>query len=276
MDTRQLTDTLVADLDPTTRPVVTAYLRELAAALPGSRRTREAILTEIADGLIEQITNTTGPDPASRRRDRHPHLRQPPKPGGPVRPRTHRKDRSPHRFRVGRQRTAGRRPLVARAHPGRTATPSPWTLPERIVGMFTALPLIPVLLLIIIPAALVAVAGAGRASRILPVTTGTAGFAALVAGTRLRHRRCHPDRARPDGGCGLVAAVDRGRHDQHGPAQPGGRGGTTLRPAPGRRLTAPFRINAHQVSGTPTSVGNTQYATVGSRSHSGNWGPLST
>jgi hypothetical protein len=55
------------------------------------------------------------------------------------------------------------------------------TLPERIGGMFTALPLIPVLLLIIIPAALVAVAGAGRASRILPVTTGTAGFAALVA-----------------------------------------------------------------------------------------------
>ena len=65
MDTRQLTDTLVADLDPTARPVVTAYLRELAAALPGSRRTREAILTEIADGLIEQITNTTGPDPAT-------------------------------------------------------------------------------------------------------------------------------------------------------------------------------------------------------------------
>ena len=39
------------------------------------------------------------------------------------------------------------------------------------------------LLLIIIPAALVAVAGAGRASRILPVTTGTAGLAGLVAGT---------------------------------------------------------------------------------------------
>ena len=64
MDTRKLTDTLVADLDPTTRSVVAAYLQELASALPGSRRTREAILTEIADGLIEQITNTTGPDPA--------------------------------------------------------------------------------------------------------------------------------------------------------------------------------------------------------------------
>jgi hypothetical protein len=55
------------------------------------------------------------------------------------------------------------------------------TLPERIAGVFTALPLIPVMLLIIIPAALVAVAGAGTASRILPITTGTAGFAALVA-----------------------------------------------------------------------------------------------
>jgi hypothetical protein len=40
-----------------------------------------------------------------------------------------------------------------------------------------------VLLLIIIPAALVALAGAGMASRILPVATGTAGFAGLVAGT---------------------------------------------------------------------------------------------
>ena len=65
MDTRRLTDSLVADLDPTTRPVVAAYLRELAAALPGSRRTRTAILTEIADGLIEQISDTTGPDPAA-------------------------------------------------------------------------------------------------------------------------------------------------------------------------------------------------------------------
>ncbi len=55
------------------------------------------------------------------------------------------------------------------------------TLPQRIAGMLSALPLIPVLLLIIIPAALVAVAGAGRASRILPVTSRTAGFAALVA-----------------------------------------------------------------------------------------------
>ena len=65
MDTRHLTNTLVADLDPRVRPVVSGYLRELATALPGSRRTRTAILTEIADGLIEQITNATGPDPAT-------------------------------------------------------------------------------------------------------------------------------------------------------------------------------------------------------------------
>jgi hypothetical protein len=38
-------------------------------------------------------------------------------------------------------------------------------------------------LLIIVPAALVAVAGAGRASRLLPVTTDTAGMAGMVAGS---------------------------------------------------------------------------------------------
>jgi len=56
------------------------------------------------------------------------------------------------------------------------------TLPKRITGLFAALPLIPLLLMMIIPAALVAVAGAGRVSRFLPVTTGAAGLAGLVAG----------------------------------------------------------------------------------------------
>lgn len=180
MDTRRLTDTLVADLDPTTRPVVTAYLGELAVALPGSRRTRKAILTEITDGLIEQITNTTGPDAATAARIAIRAFGDPRNLAGQfARELT---GRTAHRTGfalVGSGPLIGALWLVAltSGEPHRTTV----TLPARIAGMFTALPLIPVLLLVIVPAALVAVAGAGRASRILPVTTGTAGFAALVA-----------------------------------------------------------------------------------------------
>jgi len=180
MDTRQLTDTLVAGVDPIARPVVTGYLRDLGADLPGSRRTREAILTEIADGLIEQITNTSGPDPAAAA-DTAVHTFGNPR---DLAARFAREltGKTAHRTGfalVGSGPLVGALWLLALTPGGPRATTA--TLPERIVGMFSALPLVPVLLLIIIPAALVAVAGAGKASRILPITTGTAGFAALVA-----------------------------------------------------------------------------------------------
>ena len=182
MDTRRLTDTLVADLDPTTRPVVAAYLRELAAALPGSRRTRTAILTEIADGLIEQISDTTGPDPAAAVATAIHAFGDPRNLAGQF---CHElTGKTAHRTGfalVGSGPLIGTLWLLALTN----GQPNAITvaLPERIARMLTELPLIPVLLLIIVPAALLAVAGAGRASRILPVTTGTAGLAGLVAGT---------------------------------------------------------------------------------------------
>jgi hypothetical protein len=180
MDTRQLTETLVADLDPTTRPVAAAYLRELAAALPGSRHTREAILTEIADGLIEQITNTTGPDPATAVETALHTFGNPRNLASQFAHELTGKIAHRTGFAlVGSGPLIGALWLLALTPGGPRAIT--WTLPERIARMFTALPLIPVLLLIIIPAALIAIAGAGRASRILPVTTRTAGVAALVA-----------------------------------------------------------------------------------------------
>ncbi|MEP6562864.1 MAG: hypothetical protein ABJD68_17525 [Nakamurella sp.] len=182
MDTRHLTSRLVADLDPPARPVAAGYLREIAAALPGSCRAREAILTEIADGLIEQITHTTGPDPAAAA------------------------ETAIHTFGCPRNLAA----QFARELTGKTAHRTGFALvssgpligalwllalgaerpatiagalPDRITGLFTALPAVPLLLLIIVPTAMIAVAGAGRASRIVPVTTGAAGLAGLVAGT---------------------------------------------------------------------------------------------
>lgn len=181
MDTRELTETLVADLDPLAQPVVAGYLREFAAALPGSRRARQAIVTEIADGLIEQITNTTGPDPAAAAESAVHAFGSP-------------RNLATQFARELTGKTAHRTgfalissgPLIgALCLLALTSGPSSdvtVTLPKRITGLFAALPLIPLLLMIIIPAALVAVAGAGRVSRFLPVTTGAAGLAGLVAG----------------------------------------------------------------------------------------------
>ncbi len=182
MDTRNLTSRLVADLDPPARPVVTEYLRELAAALPGSCRTRASILTEIADGLIEQVADTPGTDPATVARIAIHTFGDP-------------RNLAAQFARELTGRTAHRTgfalvssgPLIGTlwllALGGERPTAITVALSQRITGLFGALPLLPVLLLTIIPAALVAAAGAGRASRILPVTTGTAGLAGLVAGT---------------------------------------------------------------------------------------------
>lgn len=180
MDTRHLTDTLVANLDPIARPVISGYLGELAAALPGSRRTRDAVLTEIADGLIEQITNTPGADPAMVALTAIHTF------GGP-------QVLAAEFARELTGKTAHRTGFVLLSSgpliglfwllaltSGQSAAVTP---PEQILGLFTALPLVPLLLLVIIPAALVAVSGAGRVSRILPVNTSTTGLAALVAGT---------------------------------------------------------------------------------------------
>ena len=185
MDTRELTETLVADLDPLAQPVVAGYLREFAAALPGSRRARQAIVTEIADGLIEQITNTTGPDPAAAAASAVHAFGSP-------------RNLATQFARELTGKTAHRTgfalissgPLIGALWllaltSGPSSGPSSdvtVTLPKRITGLFAALPLIPLLLMMIIPAALVAVAGAGRVSRFLPVTTGAAGLAGLVAG----------------------------------------------------------------------------------------------
>lgn len=180
MDHRHLTDTLVADLDPIARPVISGYLRALAAALPGSRGTRDAVLTEIADGLIEQITNTPGTDPAMIARAAIHTFGAP----GTLAAQFARELTGKTAHRTGFALISSG-PLIGALWllALTSSQPAAVTLPERIAGLFTALPLVPVLLLIVIPAALVAVAGAGVASRILPVNTGTAGLAGLVAGT---------------------------------------------------------------------------------------------
>jgi hypothetical protein len=50
-----LNPTLLDELDPAARPAVTAYLDCLSAGLPGFRRVRAAIVSEVADGVIEAV-----------------------------------------------------------------------------------------------------------------------------------------------------------------------------------------------------------------------------
>jgi hypothetical protein len=153
----------------------------LCTALPVSRGAREAILTEIADGLIEQIANTSGPDPARAAQTAIHTFGSPQVLAAQfARELT---GRTAHR--IG-STLVGSGPLIGAlwllALPPGEPPAATVTLPERIAGVLAALPIIPMLLLIIIPAALVAAAGAGRAARILPISTGIAGFAGLVAG----------------------------------------------------------------------------------------------
>ena len=181
MDDRHLTSSLVADLDPSARPVAAGYLRELAAALPGSRRDRSAILTEIADGLIEQIADTDGPNPATVARTAIRGFGDPQHLAAQFAPEL--TGKTAHRTGFGLVSSGpciGALWLLAlTSGPPAVNTAS---LPERIIGLFAALPVLPVLLLIIVPTALVATAGAGRAARVLPIATGTACLAGLVAG----------------------------------------------------------------------------------------------
>lgn len=181
MDASRLTCALVADLDPAARPVVAGYLRELAAALPVSRHVGAPILTEIADGLIGQITDTTGPDPAAVARAAIRSFGSP-------------RHLAAQFARELTGKTAHRTgfalvcsgPLIGAtwllALTSGQSTAIAGSLPRRIGEMFTALPVLPALLLVIIPCALIAIAGAGRASRVVPITTATAGLAGLIAG----------------------------------------------------------------------------------------------
>lgn len=180
MDTRHLIVRLVADLDPPARPMVTEYLQDLASALPASHSTVAAILTEMADGLIQQITDTPGVDPAMAARTAIHTF------GSPqylatqfARELT---GKAAHHTGLGlvvSGPVVGTAWLLALTNRPSNAT---HTLPERITELFTAVPVLPLLLLIAIPAALVAITGAGRFARHLPVTTGTAGLAGFVAG----------------------------------------------------------------------------------------------
>ena len=182
MGARDLISTELDDLDPDARPVVAGYLRELAAALPGSRRTRAAIITEIADGVVEQISNTRGPNPAAVAHTALHTFGNPQHLAAQfARELT---GNAAHRTGVALVSSG---PLIGvvwllavtgARRPGNVTA----SLPERISGLLSGLPWLPALLFIIVPTALVAIAGAGPAARILPVTAETAGVAGVVAG----------------------------------------------------------------------------------------------
>ena len=180
MDPRDV-NAVLNDLEPAARPAVAGYLRELSAALPVSRRVRAAILAEIADGLVEEVNATRVHDPAAAARAALLAFGNPRDLAAQfARELT---GIAAHRTGVGLVGTGplvGGIWLIALSAGGRPVNGGQ-SLPARVIGLFSELPLIPVLLMIVIPAALLALAGSGRAARIHPVATGAAGVAALVA-----------------------------------------------------------------------------------------------
>ena len=268
MVARDLISTELDDLDPDARPVVAGYLRELAAALPGSRRTRAAIITEIADGVIEEITHTAGRTPPRLRGPRSTPSATPAPRGAIRRQLTGRAADRTGLALVGSGPLIGGLWLLAVTGGRPTGT---WPgLPARTTRLLTALPWLPPPLNIIVPTALVAIAGAGPAARILPVTAETAGVAGVVAGagcvlvdvTLIGHVLLLAAGWSP----ALIAAtaISATRLVLAGAAA---RRCALLRAAGSTWPIAPLRCSARQVSGTPTAAGSSQYRIGGRRSH---------
>ena len=170
-----------AVVDPAARPVLDAYIAELADGLPGSRQARAAILAEIGDGLVETV-------------ERHQALGKP-----PARAATEAVAEfgDPHELaaslatelagstarRVGLA-LLGTGPLVGLLWLTAFAAASgghDWR--DALGWLASDLPGLPLLLVLVVPLAVLAIGGGGRLARLLQVgprqAAGMAGLAAV-------------------------------------------------------------------------------------------------
>jgi hypothetical protein len=170
-------NTLALGLDPADARIVGDYLAAVGSRLPIARRTREGILTELADGLAcavaEEIERGLAPGPAA-----HAAVRQFGEPAvlaaGFARQLA---SAAAHRVGLGLVTTG---PLVGLIWVGATSIGEPdW--PSRISGVLSALPLYPLILAVTVPAAMIAITGSGWSARRFPVFRGLATGSAFVA-----------------------------------------------------------------------------------------------
>jgi hypothetical protein len=170
-----------AVVDPAARPVVDAYIAALADGLPGSRKARAAILTEIGDGLAETV-------------ERHQALGRPPERAAAEAvaefgdPRELAASLATELAGSTARRVGlallGTGPLVGVLWLTALATRSgghDWR--DSLGWLASDLPALPLLLVLVVPMAALATGGAGRFARLVPVgprqAAGMAGLAAV-------------------------------------------------------------------------------------------------
>jgi hypothetical protein len=170
-------NTLALGLDPADARIVGDYLAAVGSRLPIARRTREEILTELADGLAcavaQEIERGLAPGPAA-----HAAVRQFGEPA--VLAAEFARQLAPaaaHRVGLGLVTTG---PLVGLIWVGATSIGEPdW--PSRISGVLSALPLYALILAVTVPAAMIAITGSGWSARRFPVFRRLATGSAFVA-----------------------------------------------------------------------------------------------
>lgn len=174
MDARDLS---ALGLDPAAARVVGDYLAALEAHLPAGRRTREEILTELADDLVCAVAGGTGRGRPSEEAAREAVTQF----GDPTTvAAAFTRQLAPvaaHRVGLGLVATG---PLVGLIWVAAFAS-GEHGLPAQIGSLLSAMPIYPVILAVTVPAAMLAVTGAGWAARHLPVPAHVATGAAIVA-----------------------------------------------------------------------------------------------
>jgi hypothetical protein len=164
-------------LDPADAQIIGDYLAAVGSRLPIGRRTREEILTELADGLAcavaEEIGRGLAPGPAA-----HAAVTQFGEPAVLAAAFARQlASAAAHRVGLGLVTTG---PLVGLIWVGAASSSGP-TWPSRISGVLSALPLYPLILAMTVPAAMIAITGSGWAARRFPVFRRLATGSAFVA-----------------------------------------------------------------------------------------------
>lgn len=266
-------------LDPAARRVLEQYTAELAAGLAGPRPVRAAIVAEIADGLTETTAahQRSGLPPAAAARAAVAEFGDAQLIAAGFGPEL--AADTGRRIGLGLLATG---PLVGLAWLGTALASSDTAGISPPAGLLVLAIVFGAILTVAVPAAGVSVLATGRVSRWLPIGSATAPTAAGLAAM-------------------LCMAVDllllvglvawatthvgwpgRPRSWPRPSAQAGSPWPAGLRaaasPPPAARLNTVRRrlAMARTTSGIPTRLGSTQKATVGSRFHSGRFGPLST
>jgi hypothetical protein len=166
-------------LAPAARAVVEEYLTQFAEALPGSRRVRAAIAAEITDGLLAEVEEhqNRGAPPARAAELAVADFGEPRELAAGFA--LELAGATAHRVGLALVSTG---PVVGLTWVAVFASDSGLGWRDELSAIWSAIPAFALVLLLVVPAAVLATAGAGRAARRVPVSPRLAAAAASFAG----------------------------------------------------------------------------------------------